>query len=51
MMLQDLLNPTPDQDLPLRDTENGISVVGAKEIEVQNLDECLQLLTMGEQNR
>jgi Kinesin motor domain len=49
--LQDLLQPK-STDLQLRESpEEGVYVAGLKEVLVTRLEDCLELLKLGERNR
>lgn len=51
MHLQDLLQPK-SMDLQLRESpEEGVYVAGLKEVLVTRLEDCLELLKLGERNR
>lgn len=51
LIAQDLLNPKAG-DLQLRENaEDGVHVPGMKEVLVTRLEDCLELLKVGERNR
>ncbi|KAK9904052.1 hypothetical protein WJX75_003480 [Coccomyxa subellipsoidea] len=49
-LLQDLLQPQ-NNDLQIREGEDGVFVAGVHEVEVKNMEECLHLLQVGDRNR
>ncbi|EIE22665.1 kinesin-domain-containing protein [Coccomyxa subellipsoidea C-169] len=49
-LLQDLLQPQ-NNDLQIREGEDGVFVAGVHEVEVKNMEDCLHLLQIGDRNR
>jgi kinesin family protein 5 len=47
---QDLLQPQ-NNDLQIREGEDGVFVAGVHEVEVKTMEDCLHLLQVGERNR
>ena len=48
--MQDLIQPQ-NSDLQIRENENGVYVAGVSEREVSSMDDCLNLLHIGDRNR
>ena len=48
--MQDLLQPQ-NNDLQIREGEDGVFVAGVHEVEVKNMEDCLHLLQIGDRNR
>ncbi len=48
--VQDLLQPQ-NNDLQIREGEDGVFVAGVHEVEVKNMEDCLHLLQIGDRNR
>ena len=48
--MQDLIQPQ-NGDLQIRENENGVYVAGVSEREVSSMDDCLNLLHIGDRNR
>lgn len=48
--LQDLLQPQ-NNDLQIREGEDGVFVAGVHEVEVKKVEDCLHLLQVGDRNR
>ena len=48
--MQDLIKPQ-NSDLQIRENENGVYVAGVSEHEVSSMDDCLNLLHVGDRNR
>ncbi|CAL8470663.1 g10205 [Coccomyxa elongata] len=49
-LLQDLLQPQ-NNDLQIREGEDGVFVAGVHEVEVEKVEDCLHLLQVGDRNR
>lgn len=49
-ILQDLLQPQ-NNDLQIREGEDGVFVAGVHEVEVKKVEDCLHLLQVGDRNR
>ncbi|BDA45755.1 probable Kinesin heavy chain at N-terminal half [Coccomyxa sp. Obi] len=49
-LLQDLLQPQ-NNDLQIREGEDGVFVAGVHEVEVKKVEDCLHLLQVGDRNR
>lgn len=49
-VVQDLIQPQ-NSDLQIRENENGVYVAGVTEREVNSMDDCLNLLHVGDRNR
>lgn len=47
---QDLIQPQ-NSDLQIRENENGVYMAGVSEREVASMDDCLNLLHVGDRNR
>ncbi|KAK9830355.1 hypothetical protein WJX72_011239 [[Myrmecia] bisecta] len=49
-LIQDLLRPE-NENLQIRESENGVFVAGVQEVEVKGMQDCLHLLQIGDRNR
>jgi len=49
-LIQDLLRPE-SENLVIRENDSGVFISGAQEVQVKRMEDCLQLLQLGERNR
>jgi len=49
-LIQDLLRPE-SENLSIRENEGGVFISGVQEVQVKKMEDCLQLLQLGERNR
>eukprot|EP00899_Mesostigma_viride_P014683 jgi/Mesvir1/23215/Mv22674-RA.2 len=49
-MIQDLIRPE-NQNMQIREGDNGVYIEGVEEVEVSGVEDCLKLIQLGERNR